>query len=90
MTHQSVQRAWTFLLVLSAASVLGALAVGAGVNEAVVGSFVLLFAWLKARIILSSYLQLWRAPVWRSGFNWVLGLFCLVLLGLYLAPALSS
>lgn len=83
-------RAWVLLVVLSAASVLGALAVGAGVNEHLVGSLVLLLAWLKARVILSRYLQLWRAPVWKAGFNWVLGVFCLVLLGLYLAPAISS
>ena len=52
------------------------------------GTLIVTFAWLKARLILGSYLGLDAAPFWRRGFETSLGLFCLLLLGLYLAPAL--
>jgi Prokaryotic Cytochrome C oxidase subunit IV len=86
MRTDPILRAWLSLLVLSAASVVAALVAGMGFGESVVGVLVLLFAWMKARVILARYLGLWQAPSWQSGFNWVLGLFCLLLLGLYLAP----
>jgi hypothetical protein len=86
MKSDPIFRAWFLLLVLSAASVVAALIAGMGFGESVVGVLVLLFAWMKARVILARYLGLWQAPFWQSGFNWALGLFCLLLLGLYLAP----
>ncbi|CTQ53632.1 hypothetical protein LP7551_02157 [Roseibium album] len=86
MKTDPILRAWFSLLVLSGASVAAAFIAGAGMGESVVGVLVLLFAWMKARVILARYLGLWQAPFWQSGFNWVLGLFCLLLLGLYLAP----
>jgi len=49
---------------------------------------ILTFAWLKARVILSYYLGLNAAPFWRRGFGISLGIFCLLLLGLYLLPGL--
>ena len=52
------------------------------------GTLILTFAWLKARLILGRYLRLDAAPFWRRGFGISLGLFCLLLLGLYLAPSL--
>jgi len=44
--------------------------------------------WLKARLILGNYLGLDAAPFWRRGFETSLALFCLLLLGLDLTPAL--
>jgi hypothetical protein len=90
MKTDPILRAWLSLLVLSAASVVAALIAGIGLAESVVGVLVLLFAWMKARVILSRYLGLWQAPTWQSGFNWVLGLYCLLLLCLYLVPAFTA
>jgi hypothetical protein len=39
-------------------------------------------------VILARYLGLAAAPFWRRGFEVALALFCLLLLGLYLAPGL--
>ena len=57
----------------------------AGIDRRIMGGVVLMLALLKARVILSRYLGLWRAPSWRRGFNLSLTAFCLTLLGLYLA-----
>ncbi len=89
-TMTPLTRAWIALLVLSGASTLIAALVTTGAAPAAVGAAILLLAWAKSRIILSRYLGLWRAPAWRAGFNWVLGLYCLLLLGLYLIPALMT
>jgi hypothetical protein len=43
-------------------------------------------AWFTARGIRTKHLCLAAAPSWRRGFYSSLGLFCLLLLGLYLAP----
>ncbi|POF27742.1 nitric oxide reductase F protein [Roseibium marinum] len=86
MIHDATTRAWVTLMVLSGASVLVALTGGASFGGSVAGALILLFAWMKARVILARYLGLWRAPAWLSGFNWVLGLYCMLLLGLFLAP----
>ena len=40
------------------------------------------------RLILTRYLGLANAPFWRRGFDVTLGLFVLLLLALYLVPAL--
>ncbi|MEP3047025.1 MAG: hypothetical protein ABJL55_03195 [Roseibium sp.] len=90
LIQDPILRAWLSLLALSAASVLVAFLVPAGLNQAVIGSVILLLAWMKVRLILSRYLGLWQAPSWKSGFNWVLGFYCLLLLGLYLIPALAG
>ncbi len=89
MTADPTVRAWFSLLLLSGASVLIASGAANTLPAGATGALVLLFAWMKARVILSRYLGLWRAPSWRAGFNWVLGLYCLLLLGLYLVPAIS-
>lgn len=83
-----ILRAWLALLALSVASVVVAWLVGVGgFGEAATGAVIFILAWSKARIILSRYLGLWQAPTWLSGFNWVLGLYCLLMLGLFLIPA---
>ncbi len=56
----------------------------------VAGVLILLLALFKARIILSRYLGLSQVPTWRRGFNLSLSLFCLMLLGLYLASGLTA
>jgi nitric oxide reductase NorF protein len=76
-------------MILSAASVLAASSAGMNFGPGVAGAFIVLFAWLKTRIILARYLGLWRAPGWLAGFNWVLAFYCLLLFGLYLAPEFS-
>ena len=89
MARSPLTRAWLTLLLLSLGSTLIAAAVSRGFAPAAAGVAILLLAWLKARVILSRYLGLWQAPGWRAGFNWVLGFYCLLLLGLYLIPAAS-
>ena len=86
MNLDTTTRAWTGLLLLSAASVLIAAGFTDKLSVGATGALVLVFAWMKARVVLSRYLGLWQAPTWLSGFNWVLGLFCLLLLGLFLVP----
>ncbi|PRY21858.1 hypothetical protein CLV78_108130 [Aliiruegeria haliotis] len=83
-------RAWLALLLLSGGSTVIAALVSQGVAPATVGVGILLFSWMKARVILSRYLGLWQAPSWRRGFNLVLGIYCLLLLGLYLIPAVTT
>ncbi|MCP9481407.1 cytochrome C oxidase subunit IV family protein [Shimia sp. CNT1-13L.2] len=90
MLRDPLNKAWFALVALSGASaVVAELAIG-GLDRRVVGAVVLLLALMKARVILSRYLGLAEAPSWRRGFNLVLTLFCLLLLGLYLIPALIS
>lgn len=90
MTPNSLTRAWLVLLLLSGASALIAALVAWGFEPAAIGAVILLLAWVKSRVILSRYLGLWQAPAWRAGFNWFLALYCLLLLGLYLIPALGG
>lgn len=90
MLSDPLNKAWFALVALSGASaVVAELAIG-GLDRRVVGAVILLLALMKARVILSRYLGLAEAPSWRRGFNLVLTLFCLLLLGLYLIPALIS
>ncbi|WP_068010950.1 cytochrome C oxidase subunit IV family protein [Pseudovibrio axinellae] len=81
-------RAWIALLILSIGSTIVASLADYGLGTTATGAVILLLAWFKARTILSRYLGLWKAPSWNHGFNWVLAAFCLILLGLYLVPAL--
>lgn len=74
-------RAWVILISLSLGS---ALVTVLALDRRIGGTLVLLLALLKARVILSRYLGLDAAPRWRRGFNLTLGLFCAVLLGLFL------
>ncbi|MBN9672689.1 cytochrome C oxidase subunit IV family protein [Roseibium aggregatum] len=89
MIHDATTRAWVALSILSAASVMVASTTGTGVGGSLSGAVILLFAWVKARIVLARYLGLWQAPGWLAGFNWVLGFYCLLLLGLFLVPELT-
>jgi len=88
MTGARLTRAWIALLTLSAASTLVSVAMSHGSfsrHMALVGGItILVFGWIKARIILSRYLGLSRAPNWLRGFDMVLGFYSLLLLCLYL------
>jgi hypothetical protein len=88
MTRDLLFRAWAVLIGLSLGSTLISLWHWPPAFSAGAGTLILTFAWLKARLILGRYLRLDAAPFWRRGFGISLGLFCLLLLGLYLAPSL--
>ncbi|ADZ69017.1 hypothetical protein [Polymorphum gilvum] len=92
MLRDPLLRAWLGLIGLSLASTVLALGVGhqafVGLAATATGAAILALAWLKARIILAAYLGLATAPFLRRGFDLVLGLYALLLLALYLAPAL--
>ena len=85
----ALTRAWVMLLALSAASTVLSIAVTQGTLGAVlptaIGAAVLILAWAKARIILGAYLRLREAPAIQRGFALSLGLYALLLLGLYVA-----
>lgn len=79
-------RAWLTLLALSAATT------GLAVSQSALSGWMinvccaalLMFAWLKARVILSRYLGLAAAPDWLRGANLVLALYAALLLSLTL------
>ncbi|MBC7146897.1 MAG: nitric oxide reductase F protein [Thioclava marina] len=81
-------RAWAWLIALSAASTALAVAVSQGLlsgrGVTLGGAAILILAWAKANVILSRYLGLAQAPFWHRGFRIVLGLYAVLLLGLYL------
>jgi len=83
-------RAWSWLICLSAGSALVSVALAQGAQRQVAGVVVVLLALTKARIILARYLGLAQAPGWLRGFTWVIGLFCLLILLLYLIPAFTG
>lgn len=89
MRGDALTRAWIALVALSGGSALVAAAAGAGGDRRLAGAAILALAVIKARVILARYLGLWRAPSWRRGFNLSLSLLALLLLGLYLIPAVT-
>jgi hypothetical protein len=88
MHPDTITRAWIWLVALSLGSTAIAATVSAGqvsgLGVTLAGSAILALAWAKARIILARYLGLAQAPFWHRGFSVVLGLYCIILLGLYL------
>lgn len=88
MSTRHIAAAWGWLAGLSLGSTLISLWSWSDVQAALAGAAILTLAWAKARVILAHYLGLVRAPFWQRGFDTALALFCLVLLGLYLGPAL--
>ncbi len=82
LVNDPLLRAWGALMALIAAATAIALTpLPAGWPEALRGALILLIAALKARIILSRYLGLWRAPWWLGGFS---GAVALLLIALFL------
>ncbi|EYD76020.1 hypothetical protein Rumeso_02449 [Rubellimicrobium mesophilum DSM 19309] len=79
-------KAWTTLLALTALSAAAALLLpGLGAAGWTAPTAILLFAWLKARVVLSRYLGLAAVPSVARGFGVVLALFMLAAGGLTLA-----
>ena len=64
MTRPRLFRTWATLSVLTAAST--ALHFS-GLPAQITGSFILLAAWIKARLILLDYLELRGIPGWSAG-----------------------
>jgi len=86
MKPDMLTRAWIVLVALSGGSAAVSWLAGAGLDRRVIGAAILALALFKARLILSAYLGLARAPAWRRGFNLALSGFCLLALALYLIP----
>lgn len=89
MRRDPLLRAWLWLIGLSLGSTTISLWHWPQGLGAFAGSVILMLAWFKARVILDQYLGLIHAPVWRRGFGLSLALFSLLLLALYLVPALA-
>ena len=87
MRRKPILHAWLWLVGLSLMSTAVTFWQWPAHLTALAGSVILLLAWLKARVILSDYLGLAAAPFWQRGFGLSLGLFCTLLLVLYLVPA---
>lgn len=81
-------RAWGILIVLSLGSTVLSMIALPGLWMAVAGVSILVLAWIKARIVLAGYMGLVRAPAWQRGFDICLGLFAVMLVGLYLVPVM--
>ena len=95
MIRDKLIRAWISLLVLSMASTGVAMFIDRGQTvdssgqiAAISGAVILTLSLIKARIILARYLGLEATDFWRRGFNFALTVYALLLLGLYLVPAL--
>ncbi len=84
----SLTRAWLWLIAWSAGTSLAAAMAGTGRWHPAMAAVVLALAGLKAVQILRHYLGLVAAPSWRRGFETVIGLYLLLLFGLYLLPLL--
>ncbi len=80
-------RAWIALVALGLATTALA-ARGPEPGTPWLGVLILGIAFLKMRLILTRHLGLADAPFWRRGFDATLGLFVLLLLGLYLIPTI--
>lgn len=78
----TLTKALIMLIGLSVVTTL--LAVQAPARLSWVAFMVLFLSGLKARIILNSYLGLGASQFWRRGFTGFIGLFLVIVFGLYL------
>ncbi len=90
MKPDTLDRTWIGLVALSGCSAIIAEVLGIGLDGRLTGAAILILALMKTRLILAHYLGLSAAASWRRGFNLSLALFCLLLLGLYILPAVIS
>jgi uncharacterized membrane protein YjjP (DUF1212 family) len=81
-------RAWLWLVAFGVATSLVAALAGTGRWHPALAAVVLALAGLKAVQILRHYLGLAAVPNWRRGFETVIGLYLVLLFGLYLVPLL--
>lgn len=75
---------WRVLIALSLASTGLAALVSSGQSGRLALGAILLLAWIKAHLILKTYLGLGRSPRILRGFDMVLGLAMIAMLGLAL------
>jgi|GEM_PF-5352814 len=81
----TLTRTWGVLIGLSLASTLLAAVVSAGQAGQLATGAILLLAWIKAHLILKIYLQLGRIPNLLRGFDTLLGMTMIAMLGLAVA-----
>lgn len=77
--------AWGLLVALSLATTALTLIEVSGPARVAIGGAVLVLAGLKARTILSRYLNLARSEFWTRSFDMAIGLFLLVVFVLFAA-----
>lgn len=82
-------RGWVALVTLSALTTLLTLPRTSGTTRLVAGALVLVFAGLKARVILRRYLGLSASAFWSRAFDIVIFLFLLLAYGVYLLGGLA-
>lgn len=85
MNHAGIFRAWGALLVLSAATTI--LTIVSAPSATIAAGLLLGLSGLKARIILSRYLELHRSVFWMKVFDIVIGLFLLIAFILFAAAS---
>ena len=84
MTARTMIEAWIFLLVMSGATTALTLVALPGQSRMIIAAGVLVLAGLKARVILSYYLQLRTSRFWTRAFDVAIGGFLALCFGLYL------
>lgn len=82
MSLAGINKAWFALLALSLATT--GMTLLTGMPKALAGGLLLALAGLKARLILSRYLELRRSRFWMRLFDLVIGLFLLIAYAIYL------
>lgn len=83
MSRGEIYRAWGLLIALSLATT--GLTLVNGVGRSLQAGLLLTLAGLKARTILSRYLELRHSAFWTKLFDLVIGLFLLLAFALYMA-----
>ncbi|PIV78191.1 MAG: nitric oxide reductase F protein [Rhodobacteraceae bacterium CG17_big_fil_post_rev_8_21_14_2_50_63_15] len=81
----TLTRTWGVLIGLSLASTVLAAVVNAGQAGQLAMGAILLLAWIKAHLILKTYLKLGRIPSLLRGFDTLLGMTMIAMLGLAVA-----
>jgi cytochrome c oxidase subunit IV len=83
MTARAMIEAWVLLVVLSASTTALTFIEMSGRSRMIIAAGVLVLAGLKARIILTRYLQLRNSRFWTRAFDLAIGGFLLLSFGLY-------
>lgn len=83
MSITEIYKAWAVLLALSLAT--AAMTLASFSSAAVMGGALLALSGLKARTILTEYLELKHSKFWRRLFDLVIGLFLMIAFVLYAA-----
>ncbi|MFA9474158.1 MAG: cytochrome C oxidase subunit IV family protein [Filomicrobium sp.] len=83
MRARALIEAWAVLVGLSAATTILSIFEVSGRGGVIIAGFVLLLAGIKARVILSRYLQLRNSRFWTRSFDFAIGSFLLLSFGLF-------